>query len=175
MPNRVFVSLGSNIEKEFNLPAAVRCLSRKCRILRASKVYESIPAGTIRQPNFLNAAVLLETDLDVERLKGEVLTEVETELERKRSTDKFGPRTIDVDIVLFNEEVFDFGGRHIPDSDLLTFAHVAVPVAELAPDMPHPETGEPLAEIARRLHTTMKDDPGHSSSLWERPDVVLRY
>ena len=73
-----------------------------------------------------------------------------------RQADKNAPRTIDADIVLFNDAVFAYDGgdgrsRPLPDPDLQKFPHVAVPVADLLPDLPHPETGEPLGALAKRL------------------------
>ncbi|MCI0394114.1 MAG: 2-amino-4-hydroxy-6-hydroxymethyldihydropteridine diphosphokinase [Chloroflexi bacterium] len=173
MPNRVLVSLGSNIDKEKNLPAAVRLLSRYGRVVAISTVYETRPVGLVGQPNFLNAAALVETELDAGRFKREVLARIEAELGRRRAADKNAPRTIDADITLFNDAVFDLDeGHHIPDPGLLEFAHVAVPAAELAPDLPHPETGEPLSAIAARLVAAGTRDG--ERPVWERPDIALK-
>lgn len=151
--------LGSNINKDRNLPEAVRLLSLLCRVTAVSSMYESIPVGLREQPNFLNAALITETALSAADLKAGPLSEVERQLKRERQADKNAPRTIDLDIVLFNDQVFDYPGpdgrlRHIPDPDLLRFPHAIVPTAELAPDMLHPETGEPLQTIATRLTAT---------------------
>jgi 2-amino-4-hydroxy-6-hydroxymethyldihydropteridine diphosphokinase len=156
--NRAFILLGSNIDKERNLAEAVHLLGLRCRIVAISSVYESIPVGLREQPNFLNAAVVVETLLSATELKAGPLSEIERLLKRKRKPDKNAPRTIDLDIVLFNDEVFDYHGpdgrpRHIPDPDLLRFPHAIIPVAELAPDMHHPESGELLQSIAQRLVT----------------------
>jgi len=176
--NCVFVVLGSNIDKEENLPRAVRILSKMCRVAAVSLVYETVPVGLLDQPNFFNAAVLVETEMGPIQFKEEVLSKIERRLQRQRTADKNAPRTIDADIVLFNDQVFDYtrsGGRrrHIPDPDLLKFAHVAIPVAHLAPDMPHPETGEPLATIAGRLMAAATQDNG--PPLWPRPDILLPF
>jgi 2-amino-4-hydroxy-6-hydroxymethyldihydropteridine diphosphokinase len=169
MSNRVIISLGSNIDKEINLPLAVQLLAQKCRLLAVSPVYETIPVGLLNQPNFFNAAVLVETDLDAAQLKQQVLLPIEEKLNRVRSADKNAPRTIDLDISLFNNEIIEIDPDHrIPDPDLLKFPHVAVPIAAIVPDMPHPETGETLSAIARRLMEGIEGDV-----LWERPDVIL--
>jgi 2-amino-4-hydroxy-6-hydroxymethyldihydropteridine diphosphokinase len=149
--NRAFLLLGSNINPQHNLREAVHRLATRCRLLVVSPVYESLPVGTTNQPNFLNAAVLIETRHTAEELKAEVLQRIEQELGRVRTKDKNAPRTIDLDIVLFNDEVLDLGYRHIPDPDILRFAHMARPLADLAPQYCHPETGQTLAEIAERL------------------------
>jgi dihydroneopterin aldolase/2-amino-4-hydroxy-6-hydroxymethyldihydropteridine diphosphokinase len=162
--NRAFVSLGSNIEAERNLPAAVRRLAARCRLVAASPVYETRPVGMTDQPNFLNAAVLVETELQAGELKAEVLQAIEQALGRVRSEDKNAPRTIDLDISLFNDQVMTLGDRRIPDPEILEFAHIAWPLADLAPGYRHPETGQTLEEIAQGLS---------QDGLVRRRDVVL--
>jgi 2-amino-4-hydroxy-6-hydroxymethyldihydropteridine diphosphokinase len=143
-------------------------------------VYETVPVGLRDQPTFLNAAVLVETELPAAAFKEQVIGALEAQLKRRRSHDKNAPRTIDADIVLCNDEVLAYDGgdgrlRHIPEPDLLKFAHVAVPVADLLPTMPHPETAEPLATIAARLlaAATAVHAPGGTPPLWPRPDIRL--
>jgi 2-amino-4-hydroxy-6-hydroxymethyldihydropteridine diphosphokinase len=162
--SRVFVALGSNIDGERNLREAVRRLALYCRLLAVSPVYETAPIGTTDQPNFLNAAALIETDLTAAELKTQVLQRIEQELGRVRTADKNAARTIDLDIALFDDQVFQLGQRRIPDPDILKYAHVAVPLADLAPQMRHPETGQTLLDIAQRLAT---------GGLALRPDIVL--
>ena len=171
--NRVFILFGSNIDKERNLPAAVRLLAAHCKIISLSPVYESVPVGLLEQPNFLNAAALIETALDATTLKSSVLAGIERQLKRQRISDPNAPRTIDADIVLFNDEVFDYDGRHVPDPDLLKFPHVAVPVADLAPDLPHPETGEPMGRIAEWLMRKVTAENGGRAPLWVRDDIRI--
>jgi 2-amino-4-hydroxy-6-hydroxymethyldihydropteridine diphosphokinase len=156
MPNQVIIALGSNIEKERNMALAIQMLGEMCCLTAVSPIYDTEPVGLLNQPNFLNAAVLVETDLSAADLKQQVINVIEAKLKRVRLPDKNAPRTIDADIVLFNNEVFAYDGgdgrlRAIPDPDLLRFLHVIVPVADLLPEFPHPETGEPLGEIAKRL------------------------
>jgi dihydroneopterin aldolase/2-amino-4-hydroxy-6-hydroxymethyldihydropteridine diphosphokinase len=162
--NRAFISLGANIAPERNLPAAVRRLAARCRLLAVSPVYETAPVGKTDQPNFMNAAALIETELTAAALKSQVLQAIEQELERVRTADKNAPRTIDLDIALFNDEVLHIGPRHIPDPDILRFVHVAQPLADLAPQQRHPETGQTLREIAGHLP---------QSGLMRRSDLEL--
>ena len=164
--NTAVISLGSNIDKERNLPAAVRLLGEMCRVVAVSRVYETLPVGLPEQPNFLNAAVMVETPLQPGALKREVLAVIEQRLGRVRTADKNAPRTIDLDLALFNDEVRDYDGRHVPDPDLLRFAHVALPIADLLPDMPHPETGEPLYAIAGRLLAKATAENGGVAPVW---------
>ncbi len=156
MGNQVVIVLGSNIEKERNLPRAIELLREMCVVTAVSPIYETEPVGLRNQPNFWNTAVLLHTDLTASQIKQQLIGTIETTLKRVRQADKNAPRTIDVDIVLFNDAVFDYDGgdgrsRRIPDPDLQKFPHVAVPVADLLPDFPHPETGELLSKLAKRL------------------------
>lgn len=155
--NEVYLILGSNIEKERNLPTAVSLLREMVNVIAVSSVYETVPVGLKDQANFWNTAVHMQTPLTATQLKQQVLSLIEQRLKRVRQADKNAPRTIDLDIVLFNEDVFEYDGgdgrsRHIPDPDLLKFAHVASPIAELAPEMLHPETAESLPSIAQRLY-----------------------
>jgi GTP cyclohydrolase I len=162
--NRVFVALGSNIDGERHLPEAVRRLALHCRLLAVSPVYESAPVGTTDQPNFLNAAALIETSLTAAELKAQVLQRIEQELGRVRTADKNAARTIDLDIALFGDQILQVGARHIPDPDILKYAHIAIPLADLAPQQRHPETGQTLSDIAHHLT---------SSQLVPRPDIIL--
>jgi 2-amino-4-hydroxy-6-hydroxymethyldihydropteridine diphosphokinase len=146
--SRVVIALGSNIAPEDNLRKAVQRLAARVHLIAVSPVYETEPVGKTDQPNFLNAAVLIETEHGPAELKDQVLAEIEQELGRVRTTDKNAPRTIDLDITLYGDQVLDLSGRHIPDPDLLAYPHVAVPAADVAPTYRHPETGQTLREIA---------------------------
>ncbi|MCJ7533131.1 MAG: 2-amino-4-hydroxy-6-hydroxymethyldihydropteridine diphosphokinase [Anaerolineales bacterium] len=148
---RVFIALGSNINSEYNMRAAIRRLSGRCHLLDVSPVYQTLPVGKTDQPNFLNAVALIETDLTATELKTKLLHDIEQELGRIRSADKHAARTIDLDITLFGDQVLDLGHRHIPDPDLLKYAHIALPLADIAPQQRHPETGQTLLEIAQQL------------------------
>jgi 2-amino-4-hydroxy-6-hydroxymethyldihydropteridine diphosphokinase len=136
--SHVVIALGSNIAPGANLREAVQRLAARVHLIAVSPVYETKPVGKTDQPNFLNAAALIETQRGAAELKDQVLSEIEQEL----------ARTIDLDITLYGDQVFDYGGRHIPDPDLLAYPHVAVPAADVAPTYRHPETGQTLYEIA---------------------------
>ncbi len=165
--NRAFLSLGSNIDPETNLPAAVRELQRFGRIVAVSQVWETEPVGFADQPNFLNAAVLLETAISPEELQFEVVVEVETVLGRIRDPhNKNAPRTIDIDLALFNRDVLKLDQRQIPDPDILNRAFVAIPLAELAPEYLHPLESCTLAEIAANFEI-------ERASMQLRADVIL--
>ncbi|MFQ5613997.1 MAG: 2-amino-4-hydroxy-6-hydroxymethyldihydropteridine diphosphokinase, partial [Anaerolineae bacterium] len=140
MPNMAYLSLGSNIEPEDNLKRAIRLLANLTHLVAVSSVWETRPVGRSGQPNFLNAAAIIETELTAKRLKRSVLSLIERSLGRVRQADKYAPRPIDIDIILFNRQILELGSRHIPDPELLQRSFVAVPLAEIAPDYRHPET-----------------------------------
>ncbi|MCA9970956.1 MAG: 2-amino-4-hydroxy-6-hydroxymethyldihydropteridine diphosphokinase [Anaerolineales bacterium] len=174
--NHVYLSLGSNIDKETNLPTAVALLRELTDVTAVSGIYETAPVGLLEQPLFWNAAVRIHTPLDAAGVKTRLIGAVERRLHRVRLADPNAPRTIDLDIVLFNADVFDYDPgdgrlRHVPDPDLRRYAHVAVPLAELAPNLPHPETAEPLQALADRL-VRAQIDAGWPA-LFRRDDVTL--
>jgi 2-amino-4-hydroxy-6-hydroxymethyldihydropteridine diphosphokinase len=150
--NRAFLLLGSNIEPETNLPAAVRLLGECGRVLAISRAWESAPVGFVEQSNFLNAALLLETDLSAAELREGPIAAIERQLHRVRDPDNVNaPRTIDVDVALFNNDVGTFGRVRVPDDNITRYAFAAVPLAEIAPDHRHPVDGRTLREIADSL------------------------
>jgi 2-amino-4-hydroxy-6-hydroxymethyldihydropteridine diphosphokinase len=149
-----FISLGSNIEPEQNLAKAVRLLRSKAKVTGVSSVWRTAPQGFSEQPDFLNMAVKITTALSPETLKTDVLDWIERELGRKRDPlNKNAPRTIDLDISLWGDVALEYGSKpwRVPDPDILRYAHVALPLAELAPDFVHPTEGVTLAEIAGRF------------------------
>lgn len=148
--NTVFIGLGSNTKPEQNLREAVHLLSQQVTIIKASAVYETAPIGGEGR-NYLNAVVELKTDLNPADLKTQVLKNVENQLGRTR--DSSGDVTIDLDILLFNDELYDLGKRQIPDPGILKYPHIAIPLAEIAPDLRHPITGQSLTDIANLLGT----------------------
>ena len=124
--NHVIVGLGSNIEPEKNIPRARKILARKYRILAESSFMTTKPIGAIQQTDFVNGAVLLETELTRRQLK-KAFKEIESDLGRRKSHDPDTPRTIDLDIVVWNENVVD---KDFYDRDYLKRS-----VLELVPDL----------------------------------------
>ncbi|MCY4062964.1 MAG: 2-amino-4-hydroxy-6-hydroxymethyldihydropteridine diphosphokinase [Chloroflexi bacterium] len=149
--NIAYLSLGSNISPKENIAEAVRLLRRYTTVLHVSPVYRSPPQGFPDQEHFLNAAVKIHTWRGPAQFKSAVIDRIEADLQRARDPqNKNAPRTIDLDISLWNDEIFDYGSKpwHIPDGDITQFAHVAVPLADLASDYVHPTEGKALREIA---------------------------
>lgn len=175
--HRVVLLLGSNIDKENMLPAAARLLAIEEKLLAISPVYESVATESIEHPNFFNAAALIQTRKSAVALKNGTLTDIEQRLGRQRTADKNAPRTIDLDIILFDESTFSYvpadgQPRHIPEPNLLKYAYCAFPVADLLPALNHPETGETMQSIASRI---AREEMGKTTpSTWRRDDVDLQ-
>lgn len=151
---------------ERNLRAAVERLGQFGRVRACSTVWQSPPADGADPPDYLNAVVLLETALSAAELRGRAIPAIETGLGRQRTADRGAPRPIDIDIMLFNDDVLTLGQRHIPDPEILRRPFVALALAEIAPDYIHPLTGRTLAELAARF------DP-EGAGMRRRDDVCL--
>jgi len=140
--HQAFLSLGSNIEAENNLPKAVQSLREVGKIVSVSSIWESKSIG-FDGPNFLNACVLFLTSLQPVELKEQVIRPIEAKLGRIRSAEKNAPRTIDIDIVLYDKQPLN--------TDFWDYAFVIVPLAELAPDIQHPVRHKKLSGVAGQL------------------------
>jgi 2-amino-4-hydroxy-6-hydroxymethyldihydropteridine diphosphokinase len=136
---RVFVGLGSNLgDRELNLRRALQQLE-ELGTVRASSFRETDPVGVTDQPKFLNAAAELATDLPPKELL-ERLLEIERELGRDRATERrWGPRVIDLDLLLFGEEAIDDPGLTVPHPRLADRRFVLEPLCELNEDLTLPD------------------------------------
>ena len=152
--NLAYISIGSNIEPEKNIVACVGLLRRYTTVLALSPVYRSAPQGYRQQPPFLNMAAKVHTFRAPAEFKIAVIDRIESDLGRVRDPgNKNAPRTIDLDISLWNSAVIKYGERQwqIPDPDILRYAHVATPLADIAPDYQHPLEEKSLRKIAGAL------------------------
>ena len=139
--HRVYLSLGSNIDPEINLPKAVTLLRQHGRIPSVSSAWESHAIGA-RGPNFLNAVVLLFAAFELEDIKPLLIQPVEDALGRARSDDKFAPRTMDIDTILYD--------GNPQKLDCWEYAYVICPMAELLPDLQHPMTQQKMSVAAQQ-------------------------
>ncbi|HKY54119.1 MAG TPA: 2-amino-4-hydroxy-6-hydroxymethyldihydropteridine diphosphokinase [Anaerolineales bacterium] len=140
--HKSYLNLGSNIEPEMNLAKSVQLLLEYGEIHKISNVWESRSVGG-PGPNFLNVCLLFLSNHTQIELKDQIISSIEAKLGRKRTEDKYIPRTIDIDIILFDDQ---------PYSDKFwEDAFVVVPLAEIYPNYRNPRTGEPITEIAARL------------------------
>lgn len=139
--HRMYLSLGSNIEADVNLPKAIQMLSEVGTVESVSSVWETESVG-FDGPNFLNACVLFLTPLAPIEFKEKVIRPIEAKLGRVRSSEKNAPRTIDIDIVLCDDQPFN--------TEFWEYAFVIVPLAELIPEFVHPGSGEILSKMAQQ-------------------------
>lgn len=139
-----YLSLGSNIEPELNLVRALELLHKLGRVEKISSAWESESVGA-EGPNYLNACILFVTPLEQDALKERVLLPIEAQLGRKRTENRFAPRPIDIDIVVFDERSCD--------DKYWEQAFVVIPLAEIHPHFRNPVQNETVAETATRLHS----------------------
>ena len=139
-----FVAVGSNIEPERNIPAALEALARFVRVTGSSTFYRTAPVARPGQPAFYNGVFQAQTGLAARALKFDVLRPIEERLGRVRTADKDAPRTIDLDLLLCGDEVIDTPELRLPDPEIRVRPFVAVPLLELCPELLLPGTGEPL-------------------------------
>lgn len=162
---RVFVALGSNLAQPLQqVRAALTALDNVplTRVSKCSSFYRSRPLGPQDQPDYLNAVVALETDLSAEQLLDHTQA-IELEQGRERKAHRWGPRTLDLDILLFGDAVIDTARLTVPHYDMKNREFMLYPLAEIAPDLVFPD-GESLAyRLARvdRNGLTHWDDDNH--------------
>jgi 2-amino-4-hydroxy-6-hydroxymethyldihydropteridine diphosphokinase len=151
---RIYLSLGSNIgAREEHLDAALAALEReRVHVIARSSIYETEPQDVIQQPWFLNMVVECETSRFPLQLLA-LLLNVERQLGRVRKTGlpRRGPRVIDLDILLFGNVVMDVPQLTIPHPRMLERRFVLEPLLEIAPELRHPATKEPLVSYLGKV------------------------
>jgi 2-amino-4-hydroxy-6-hydroxymethyldihydropteridine diphosphokinase len=144
---RAFVGIGSNIDPEVNVRSAIFRMMETARVKAISMVYRTEPVGPPGQPPYYNCVVEIETDLAPRDLKFRLLRRIESELGRTRSTDRFAARTIDLDLVLYDDLVMTTEDLSLPDPDILVRPFLAIPLQELAPGLVLPGSGLHISEV----------------------------
>ena len=149
-PALIYISLGTNLgDRMVNLRLAQAALPPEIQVMAYSSVYESEPWGYPDQPPFLNQVLKAETSLSAPALLA-TLKSIERNLGR-RPTFRYGPRLIDLDILLYNSLVLDTPMLTIPHPKLAERAFVLVPMVELAPDLRHPVLGKTMLELKNQV------------------------
>jgi 2-amino-4-hydroxy-6-hydroxymethyldihydropteridine diphosphokinase len=150
---RVYIGIGSNIGAQQNVLFALRLLAKKTQIVAISTIYLTEPVCpdcVPDEPDYLNGVVEIETDLSPVELKNDVLRGIEEELGRVRTDDKYAPRTIDMDILLYGDKVIREDGFNIPDPLISERAFLAIPLWELNPDLVLPGSRMPIKNLAAK-------------------------
>jgi 2-amino-4-hydroxy-6-hydroxymethyldihydropteridine diphosphokinase len=149
LPQRCWVSLGSNRERERSIRAAVAALAERFGRLRLSPVYESAAEGFAGDP-FLNLVAGFDTALGVGDLRAE-LRAIEAANGRERAGPRFAPRTLDLDLLTYGDQVGEIDGYRLPRDEILTYAFVLGPLADVAPRERHLCDGRTYSELWRAL------------------------
>ncbi|WP_042354658.1 2-amino-4-hydroxy-6-hydroxymethyldihydropteridine diphosphokinase [Bacillus rubiinfantis] len=163
MKNNAVIALGSNVGNRYdNLVAAVNKLtdSSNINLVNYSSIYETDPVGYEQQEQFLNMVIEVNTELNAFELLKRCLN-IELELGRKREI-KWGPRTIDLDILLFNQENIKSETLIVPHPRMFDRAFVLVPLIEMKPELKLPGLARPIAALI----TELPDKEG--VRLWKR-------
>lgn len=169
MINEAYLSIGTNIgEREEQLRKAVRLLQKqkKLQVLIVSSVYETDPVGFTEQPSFFNIAVKLKTSMTPYELLG-VCQEIENELGRERVI-RWGPRTIDLDILLYNHDNIKSDSLIIPHPRMSERAFVLIPLAEIDAAVKLPGTHLPLEQYVQNVQGK------EGVKLWKTADAFYR-
>lgn len=141
----VFVSVGSNVDRERHIPSALEALRDRFGPLRVSSVYETAAVGFDGDP-FYNLVVGFETELPLAEVAA-ALTLIETNHGRTRESRKFSARTLDLDLLLYGDAVVSEGKLRLPRKELTEYAFMLEPLAEIAPDLKHPLSGLRIQEL----------------------------
>lgn len=141
-----WLALGTNLgDRRQNLRRAVRGLAKQMTIDRLSPIYETEPWGLTEQPRFLNLCLAGRTDLAPKPLL-EAIKALEKALGRQERV-RWGPRRIDIDILFYDDLILQEPGLTLPHPRLAERAFVLAPLADIAPDHRHPQTGQTVAEM----------------------------
>jgi 2-amino-4-hydroxy-6-hydroxymethyldihydropteridine diphosphokinase len=140
---RVFVGIGSNIDREASVRGGVEALRQHYGEVQLSSVYESEAVGFEGDP-FYNLVAAFDTDEDVDTVVAR-LGEIETQHGRMRHGERFVSRTLDLDLLLYGDAILQQEKYHVPRDEIEHYAFVLWPLAELAPEMKHPQTGKTFA------------------------------
>lgn len=142
---QVYLSVGSNVDRDENIRAGLDELSEKFGELECSPVYESVAFG-FDGDNFYNLVLSFDTEESV-YVVAKILREIEDRRQRVRDGVKFSSRTLDLDLILYDALVLTDGRIRIPREDIEQYAFVLQPLADIAPDHIHPELGKTYAQM----------------------------
>ncbi|HEY8220194.1 MAG TPA: 2-amino-4-hydroxy-6-hydroxymethyldihydropteridine diphosphokinase [Methylobacter sp.] len=149
---RGYISIGSNIDKDKHIPASLRALEQAFGELTTSSIYESEPVGFTGDA-FYNLVVGFDSDLEVKAVAKQ-LRQIELDNGRARDSQKFSARTLDLDLILYGNLIFNDGRLQIPRDEIEHYAFVLEPLAEIAPTLKHPISHLSYAELWDKFDKT---------------------
>lgn len=149
--NIVYIAFGSNIgDRGAAIEEALNLIEQnEMKIVKKSKIYETEPYGYVDQPSFLNGAVEVETNLSCRDVLERLLS-IENQIGRVREF-KWGPRIIDLDIIFYNNEIYDEEDLKVPHPDMQSRDFVLKPLNDLCPDYVHPVLDKTIGELLGEL------------------------
>ncbi len=162
---RAYIGVGSNINPEFYIEKALDLLNKKVDITGISSFYKTKPLLNKNINDFINGVWQINTSLEPDKLKHDILKKIEKKLHRKKIKDKYSSRTIDLDLLLYDNKVINNDNIKIPDPDIYTRAFILLPLYELDPKIILPDTGKYIKDIINDFNTNdmvlMKEFSGY--------------
>jgi 2-amino-4-hydroxy-6-hydroxymethyldihydropteridine diphosphokinase len=150
---KAFIGVGSNISPSKNVLAALRALSKAVALRGVSTVYSTDAENRPEQPRYYNCVAAVETDLPPLELRRLVLRRIEEALGRTRGGDRYAARSIDLDILLYDDLTMKNDDLMLPDPHLFDRPYCAIPMAELAPGLVMPGSNSTIDEIGEHFST----------------------
>ena len=149
---KTYISIGSNIDRDQNIPASLHALEHHFGKLTISSIYESEPVG-FTGDTFYNLVVGFNSDLGVKEV-AKLLRQIELDNGRTRDSQKFSARTLDLDLILYDDLILNEGRLQIPRDEIERYAFVLEPLAEIAPTLKHPISHLSYAELWEKFDKT---------------------
>lgn len=140
-----YISIGSNVEKERNITSSLKALETQFGQLLISNVYETEAVGFVGD-SFYNLVVGFESSLTAKEV-AKLLRQIELDHGRSRDSQKFSPRTLDLDLILYGDAIISDGRLQLPRDEILRYAFVLEPLAEIAGEKKHPISGRSYRDL----------------------------
>lgn len=147
-----YISIGSNIDKDKHIPASLRALDQLFGKLTVSSIYDSEPVGFVGD-SFYNLVVGFNSELSVKEV-AKKLRQIELDNGRTRDSQKFSARTLDLDLLLYDDLILNDGRLQIPRNEIERYAFVLEPLAEIAPTLKHPVSGQSYGQLWEQFDKT---------------------